>query len=125
MKNSEKIYLALIAVLSYVLYFKTKDCKKCPEVVCDSSKTIYVPTYIPSAPSQSSVPPPKEDVLQTALIYTGPEKFEIRDKIDTTKVYLYFVKDSKYFKRVYHSANSFTDTEITVQQMIDAWNSTK
>jgi hypothetical protein len=131
MNNSEKIYLALIGILSYVLYFKSKECKKCPEVVCEPSKTIYMPAYIPSNSSNVILPPPpppKEDILYTALVYTGPSKFQIPDRSNSNIGIVYFVENTKYYK-VPYTSGGLTDmslkTEISTQEIIDAWNSTK
>lgn len=119
MNNNEKIYLGIIGVLLYVLYFKTKSKPNCAPCKCEPSKTIYVPTYIP---------PPiiKTDILEQALVYTGPSKFRYIDKQDLSgqNTWIYYVENEKYFK--YKDSLTIQDSiEITIKEIIDAWNLTK
>lgn len=118
MNDTEKIYLGIIGVLCYVLYFKTS--KKCPPCKCEPSKTVYVPTFVPTNQPVS----PK--ILEEALIYTGPLKFRFVDKQDITSdnSWIYYVDNGKYFK--YKDSLTIQDSvEITIKQMIDAWNLVK
>lgn len=133
MNNSEKIYLGIIGVLCYVLYFKASQKTACPSCKCEPSKTIYMPAYIPSNSSNVILPPPpppppKEDILYTALVYTGPSKFQIPDRSNSNIGIVYFVENTKYYK-VPYTSGGLTDmslkTEISTQEIIDAWNSTK
>ena len=122
MNNSEKIYLGIIGVLCYVLYFKASQKTACPSCKCEPTKTIYVPTYI----KQPEIIAPVKPILETALIYTGPLKFRFVDKQDITSdnSWIYYVDNGKYFK--YKDSLSIQDSvEITIKQMIDAWNSVK
>lgn len=121
MNNSEKIYLGIIGVLCYVLYFKASQKTACPSCKCEPAKTIYVPTFVPT--NQPVVSP---KILEEALIYTGPIKFRYFDKQDLSEQnsWVYYVSNNKYFK--YKDTLNIQDSvEISVKEMIDAWNSVK
>lgn len=120
MNNSEKIYLGIIGILCYVLYFKANKKTTCPSCNCEPTRTVYLPTYI----SQPTVV--KSEILEQALVYTGPLKFRFEDKQDSSSdnSWIYYVDNGKYFK--YKDSLSIQDSiEITIKQMIDAWNLVK
>jgi hypothetical protein len=124
MNNSEKIYLGIIGVLCYVLYFKASQKTACPSCKCEPAKPIYVPTFVPT--NQPVVSP---KILEEALIYTGPIKFRVPTPTpeDSSLEWIYFVKDNKYFKFKNWTTKSVPDEyiEVTLKEMIDAWNSVK
>lgn len=123
MNNSEKIYLGIIGVLCYLLYFKASQKTACPSCKCEPTKTIYVPTVVPTP---QTVVNPK--ILEEALIYTGPSKFEVPDKTDNSKGVIYWVENSKYYKGNYERNNpsyQIVKTEVTIKEIVDAWNSVK
>lgn len=122
MNDTEKIYLGIIGVLCYVFYFKANKKTTCPSCNCEPTKTVYLPAYIP----QPTVV--KSEILETALIYTGPSKFEFKSATDVNKYFLYYFDGTKYFKSEYDSTNpnaSVNPIEITIKEMIDTWNSIK
>lgn len=123
MNNSEKIYLGIIGILCYVLYFKANKKTTCPSCKCEPSKTIFVPTFVST--SQAVVSP---KILEEALIYTGPAKFEVPDKTDSSKGFIYWVENSKYYKGNYERNNpsyQIIPIEVNVKEIVDAWNSVK
>ena len=130
MKNSEKVILAIGALVIYILYFRYKKQNSCPECpVCPKQPIVRPMANLNvSIPVQSSpiVNNPLE--LEEVLIYTGPDKFEMKSKTDVNISYLYFVKDGKYYKSEYNKINATEPSktsEITIKEIVDAWNSVK
>jgi len=129
MKNSEKIYISAIVVLSIILFLKSKKKAPATECVCPSSTNIQ-PIYIPQSqqPIKQDVvvsTPTNTNVLVDASVYTGPPKFKVPETTGSTKGYLYYQEGVKFFKINYTSDTTTNGSAIEIQkpEMIAAWKS--
>jgi hypothetical protein len=126
MTDKEKILLGVTAILAYLLYRKSKEKHVCPSCSCPSQPTVYFPPIIqPIQPAPIKDP---SNILQEAVVYNGPAKFIVPNKTDANKGFTYFVNDSKYFKMEYITGDlsgQFSPIEVSVSEMISAWNSVK